>query len=337
MVLTSGNRMGRISTWLAGACADPNGTGFQTCHGLYALADGGWWGVGLGASREKWQWLPEAHNDFIFSIIGEELGLPGTFVVMGLFAALAFACYRLVSRTDDFFIRVASAGVMVWILVQAIINIGVGHRRPAGHRGAVAAGVSRRLGPGHHALRPGHADLLRPQRARLLRGAVHPTSAWCRRSLAVLPARRRRSAWMSTGPSSVLLAGGGSAGHVSPLLALADCLRRSDPDVRITALGTETGLEQRLVPARGYPLRTIPKVAVPAAPLDRPGPAAGLHARAPSSRPVRPSTRPAPRSSSASAATSRPPPTSPPGAGASRSSCTSRTPVRAWPTGWAPA
>jgi cell division protein FtsW len=124
LVLTSGNRMGRISTWLAGACADPDGTGFQTCHGLYALADGGWWGVGLGASREKWQWLPEAHNDFIFSIIGEELGLPGTFVVMGLFAALAFACYRLVSRTDDFFIRIASAGVMVWILVQAIINIG---------------------------------------------------------------------------------------------------------------------------------------------------------------------------------------------------------------------
>jgi cell division protein FtsW len=124
MVFTSGNRMGRISTWLAGACSDPNGTGFQTCHGLYALADGGWWGVGLGASREKWQWLPEAHNDFIFSIIGEELGLPGTLAVMGLFAVLALACYRLVARTDDFFIRIASAGVMVWILVQAIINIG---------------------------------------------------------------------------------------------------------------------------------------------------------------------------------------------------------------------
>jgi UDP-N-acetylglucosamine--N-acetylmuramyl-(pentapeptide) pyrophosphoryl-undecaprenol N-acetylglucosamine transferase len=71
---------------------------------------------------------------------------------------------------------------------------------------------------------------------------------------------------MSTGLSSVLLAGGGSAGHVSPLLALADCLRRTDPDVRITALGTETGLEQRLVPARGYPLRTIPKVAFPRRP-----------------------------------------------------------------------
>jgi UDP-N-acetylglucosamine--N-acetylmuramyl-(pentapeptide) pyrophosphoryl-undecaprenol N-acetylglucosamine transferase len=68
------------------------------------------------------------------------------------------------------------------------------------------------------------------------------------------------------GLSSVLLAGGGSAGHVSPLLALADCLRRRDPDLRVTALGTQKGLEQRLVPARGYDLRSIPKVAFPRRP-----------------------------------------------------------------------
>lgn len=73
---------------------------------------------------------------------------------------------------------------------------------------------------------------------------------------------------MSTrsGLTSVLLAGGGSAGHVSPLLALADCLRRRDPDLRVTALGTRKGLEQRLVPARGYDLRIIPKVAFPRRP-----------------------------------------------------------------------
>ncbi len=69
-----------------------------------------------------------------------------------------------------------------------------------------------------------------------------------------------------SGLTSVLLAGGGSAGHVSPLLALADCLRRRSPDLRVTALGTERGLEQRLVPARGYDLRTIPKVAFPRRP-----------------------------------------------------------------------
>jgi len=79
------------------------------------------------------------------------------------------------------------------------------------------------------------------------------------------------SARSGSGLSSVLLAGGGSAGHVSPLLALADCLRRRDPDLRVTALGTQNGLEQRLVPARGYDLRTIPKVAFPR----RPGGAVG--------------------------------------------------------------
>jgi cell division protein FtsW len=122
MVVTSANRMGRIQTWLAG-CTDPNQC-FQTIHGQYALADGGWWGVGLGASREKWSWLPAAHNDFIFAIIGEELGLPGTLVIIALFAVIGFACYRLVCRTNDFFIRVATAGVMIWILAQATINIG---------------------------------------------------------------------------------------------------------------------------------------------------------------------------------------------------------------------
>ncbi len=124
MVKTSANRMGRIQDWLAGGCADPHGSCWQTTHGQYALADGGWWGVGLGASREKWEWLPAAHNDFIFAIIGEELGLPGTLVIIGLFAVIGFACYRLVCGTDDFFTRVATAGVMVWILAQAMINIG---------------------------------------------------------------------------------------------------------------------------------------------------------------------------------------------------------------------
>jgi UDP-N-acetylglucosamine--N-acetylmuramyl-(pentapeptide) pyrophosphoryl-undecaprenol N-acetylglucosamine transferase len=66
--------------------------------------------------------------------------------------------------------------------------------------------------------------------------------------------------------TSVLLAGGGSAGHVSPLLALADCLRRLDPHIRVTALGTAGGLEQRLVPARGYDLRTIPRASFPRRP-----------------------------------------------------------------------
>ena len=125
LVLTSANRMARITNWLSEECrADPNGYCGQSVHGLYALADGGWWGVGLGASKEKWAWLAEAHNDFIFAIIGEELGLPGTLLVLVLFGLLAWACYRLISRTRDRFVRVAAAGIMAWLLGQALINIG---------------------------------------------------------------------------------------------------------------------------------------------------------------------------------------------------------------------
>jgi cell division protein FtsW len=122
-VVTSPNRLGRFDVWL-GRDTNEFGAARQPIHGRYALADGGWFGLGLGASREKWGLLSEPHNDFIFAIIGEELGLPGTLAVLLLFAGLALACYRLVTRTDDLFVRIATAGIMTWIIVQAVINIG---------------------------------------------------------------------------------------------------------------------------------------------------------------------------------------------------------------------
>lgn len=123
------NRMERIRVWLDPAQCAPGTESFygicrQSIHGRYALADGGWLGVGLGASREKWGWLSEPYNDFIFAIIGEELGLLGTLSILALFAAFALAGLRLVTRTDDFFVRIATAGICTWVLVQAIINIG---------------------------------------------------------------------------------------------------------------------------------------------------------------------------------------------------------------------
>jgi cell division protein FtsW len=122
-VVTSPNRLGRFDVWL-GRDTNEFGAARQPIHGRYALADGGWFGLGLGASREKWGLLSEPHNDFIFAIIGEELGLPGTIAILLLFAGLVLACYRLVTRTDDLFVRIATAGVMTWIIVQALINIG---------------------------------------------------------------------------------------------------------------------------------------------------------------------------------------------------------------------
>ncbi len=124
LVLTNANRVDRITNWLSGSCTDPDGVCGQSVHGLYALADGGWWGVGLGASKEKWSWLAEAHNDFIFAIVGEELGLPGTLTLLLLFAMISGACLRIVSRSRDSFVQIATAGIMAWILLQAMINIG---------------------------------------------------------------------------------------------------------------------------------------------------------------------------------------------------------------------
>ena len=123
MVVYSPNRLGRLDVWL-GRDTDPFGSARQSIHGRYALADGGWIGVGLGRSREKWQWLPEPHNDFIFAIIGEELGLAGSLLVIALFLLIAYASYRLVTQSDDMFVRLAAAGIMAWIVVQAMLNIG---------------------------------------------------------------------------------------------------------------------------------------------------------------------------------------------------------------------
>lgn len=97
---------------------------WQAVHGIYALASGGWFGSGLGASVEKWGELPEPHTDFIFAITGEELGLAGTLSVLGLFAALGYAGIRVAGRTEDPFVRYAAGGVTAWIMTQVVVNIG---------------------------------------------------------------------------------------------------------------------------------------------------------------------------------------------------------------------
>ncbi len=125
LVLSSKNRMARVETWLGGAECDQLGACWQSTHGTWALASGGWWGLGLGASREKWSWLPEAHNDFIYAIIGEELGLPGTLAILVLFAVVAVAGLRVILRSDDLFVKIAVAGVLAWVIGQALVNVAV--------------------------------------------------------------------------------------------------------------------------------------------------------------------------------------------------------------------
>ncbi|HUR50930.1 MAG TPA: putative lipid II flippase FtsW [Mycobacteriales bacterium] len=98
--------------------------GYQACQGLQAMTSGGWFGLGLGASREKWAGgLPNPYTDFVYAIVGEELGLLGTLTVLLLFATLTYAGFRIAKRTKDPFARLAAAGITVWIAVQALVNI----------------------------------------------------------------------------------------------------------------------------------------------------------------------------------------------------------------------
>ena len=122
--MTSKNRMDRILGWLSSEC-DVAVACYQTLHGGYGLASGGWGGLGLGESREKWSYLPAAHNDFIFAILGEELGLIGTLLVLALFGLLAFAMIRIIRRHPDPFVQITTGAILCWIIGQALVNIAV--------------------------------------------------------------------------------------------------------------------------------------------------------------------------------------------------------------------
>ncbi len=122
--VTSPVRMRRLAAFLD-PTADLNGANDQANAGMYAIASGGWWGVGLGASRQKWGSLPEAHTDFIFAVLGEEFGLFGSLVVLALIGVLGYAGIRIATRCDDPFARYAAGGVTTWFMVQALINLAV--------------------------------------------------------------------------------------------------------------------------------------------------------------------------------------------------------------------
>ncbi len=116
------NRMARILGFL-NPTSDPTGINHQPIRAIYGLATGGWLGVGLGSSRQKWGALSEAHTDFILAIIGEELGLLGTLCVFALFAILAWGGFRIALRSSTFFGRLVASGLTLWLTLQALINI----------------------------------------------------------------------------------------------------------------------------------------------------------------------------------------------------------------------
>jgi cell division protein FtsW len=104
---------------------DYESAGWQPAHGLFALSQGGLFGQGIGASQQKWGNLPEAHTDYIFAVLGEELGLVGTLLVVVLFLTIAYAALRVARRTRDPFVRYMTFGIVVWLLGQMMINVGM--------------------------------------------------------------------------------------------------------------------------------------------------------------------------------------------------------------------
>lgn len=122
LVVTSMNRMDRILGFFNSG-HDTMGVNLQPMRGVFALASGGWWGLGLGASRQKWGSLAEAHTDYVLAIVGEELGLIGTLVVLSLFLVLGYAGFRIALRSDIVFCRYLAAGITSWLMIQALVNI----------------------------------------------------------------------------------------------------------------------------------------------------------------------------------------------------------------------
>jgi cell division protein FtsW len=117
-------RLDRVTGFFGQSSKDCSAACYQLREGKYALGSGGWFGVGVGASKAKWGWVPNSPTDFIFSILGEELGLLGTLCVIMLYSGIAFAGLRIARRVPDTFSRLAAGAITLWIIAQAIVNIG---------------------------------------------------------------------------------------------------------------------------------------------------------------------------------------------------------------------
>jgi cell division protein FtsW len=124
MVNIASYRQERIAAWLD-PFAHYLGAGYQPVHSLYALGSGGLLGVGLGQARQKFLWLPQAHTDAIFAIIGEELGFLGTMLVVACFLVIAYRGIRIAARAPDPFAALLATGLTAWLVFQALINMAV--------------------------------------------------------------------------------------------------------------------------------------------------------------------------------------------------------------------
>ncbi len=240
---------------------DPLNRGWQTLQSLVGIASGGLAGVGLGAGRAKWGFLPEAHTDFIFAIIGEELGFVGCFVVVGLFAAFGVLGLQTARRAPDRYGMLVAAGVTVWVLVQSLVNMGAvvgllpitGLPLPFVSFGGSAL-ITTMAATGLLLNIAWQGTISRsPSRSTPSR------STPSRSTPSAISLKPINTAMTASADAFAVIAGGGTAGHVNPGLAVAAALvERGHPPSSITWVGSERGLEATMVPAAGHPLHLLP-------------------------------------------------------------------------------
>ena len=211
-------RMKRLTTFL-----DPwsvaRGAGFQLVQSFIALGEGGKWGVGLGAGRQKMFYLPEAHTDFVFAVVGEEFGLIGAAVVISLFLVILFRGMRIAHDEPDPFASLLAVGTDGAAL-DSSVDQHVGGDWPDPDQGTAAAVPELRRHFDHH--RDGGVG--RATRARAPAG----------------------------GAMKVIIAGGGTGGHLFPAVALGEEMMRERPDIEVLFVGTSAGLEAKWLPKSGY-------------------------------------------------------------------------------------
>ncbi|HET7684653.1 MAG TPA: putative lipid II flippase FtsW [Marmoricola sp.] len=124
LAASSPERLQRITSFV-NPFNDFQNSGWQAGHGILGMASGGILGKGIGASQQKWGNLPEAHTDFIFAVLGEELGLVGTLLVLVLFLTIAYAGIRVALEADNLFVKYSAAGIVIWLMAHVVINIGM--------------------------------------------------------------------------------------------------------------------------------------------------------------------------------------------------------------------